>query len=566
MYRRYDDAGKGIAGRRTKLAPIRLRSAGGCATIPLMKFPRPSVRVLIVLVLTAMAALLYLERVCVSVAEGYIREDLRIGTMQMDAAFGAFFIAYALGQVPGGYLAQRYGPRLMLTFSMVGWSVFGIFIALAQDFPTLFASRFLLGLSQAAAYPTAALLLTRWVPDRRRGLANSIVTFGGRFGGAAATGMTGFLIIAFVPLSMPATLTGEDVIPGQFWCIDSETTFITSDIPGVQRNFAEHLNADICDPNYTARHQLDGSTMTFDARRILRIPVSDRTSIESQRLNRLVVERTVGPGIRKFHGKGWRPALLSYGLLGVVVGVVVWLVVRDSPRQHPWVSAADAELIADGIAPKPPVRSFAVPWRALVTSRNQSLYCGMSFFSNYGWVFLITLLPRFLDNRYKVPLDQRGLMTTVPLFLAAFGMIAGGVVTDWLTKRYGKWWGRALPMGGMKLPCAALMAVSPWLPEAWMFVAALALVAVCQDFGVPAVWAFAQDTGGEQVGPVLGWGNMWGNLGAGVAPLVMGVIAAQAGWTYALLTGASAFAVSAVCGLMADAALPLHDKAVESDE
>ena len=107
MYQRYDDAGKGIAGRRTKSTAIRLRSAGGCATMPVMKFSRPPVRVLIVLVLTAMAALLYLERVCVSVAEGYIREDLRIGTMQMDAAFGAFFIAYALGQVPGGYLAQQ---------------------------------------------------------------------------------------------------------------------------------------------------------------------------------------------------------------------------------------------------------------------------------------------------------------------------------------------------------------------------------------------------------------------------------------------------------------------------
>ncbi len=538
--------------------------------MPAMKFSRPPVRVLIVLVLTAMAALLYLERVCVSVAEGYIREDLRIGTMQMDAAFGAFFIAYALGQVPGGYLAQRYGPRLMLTFSMVGWSVFGIFIALAQDFPTLFASRFLLGLSQAAAYPTAALLLTRWVPDHRRGLANSIVTFGGRFGGAAATGLTGFLIIAFVPLSTPATVTADDLNVNDMTVgrrPDGKPTMMLWATWETKEQLTEATNRWIRgEEDILPEIEKYSIPLTYDARRILGKPVQERTTAESERLSRLVVEAVSYNAIRKLHGKGWRPALLSYGLLGVIVGVVVWLVARDSPRQHPWVSAAEAELIADGIAPKPPVRSFAVPWRALATSRNQWLYCGMSFFSNYAWVFLITLLPRFLDDRYKVPLDQRGLMTTVPLFVAAFGMIAGGFVTDWLTKRHGKWWGRALPMGGMKLPCAALMAVSPWLPEAWMFVAALALVAVCQDFGVPAVWAFAQDTGGEQVGPVLGWGNTWGNFGAGVAPLVMGVIAAQAGWTYALLSGASAFAVSAVCGMMADAGLPLHEKAVESAE
>ena len=72
------------------------------------------IRYLIVLVAMLAAVLLYLERVCVSVADVYIREDLRIGKMEMDAAFGAFFIAYALAQVPSGWLSQRYGPRLML--------------------------------------------------------------------------------------------------------------------------------------------------------------------------------------------------------------------------------------------------------------------------------------------------------------------------------------------------------------------------------------------------------------------------------------------------------------------
>src|SRR5687768_17952189 len=96
------------------------------------------VRYLIVLIAMLAAVLLYLERVCVSVADVYIREDLRIGKMEMDAAFGAFFIAYALAQVPSGWLSQRYGPRAMMTVYMLGWSVFGVFIALAQDFWTLF--------------------------------------------------------------------------------------------------------------------------------------------------------------------------------------------------------------------------------------------------------------------------------------------------------------------------------------------------------------------------------------------------------------------------------------------
>ena len=130
------------------------------------------VRFLIVAAAMLAAVLLYLERTCISVAEVYIREDLRIGKADMDLAFGAFFLAYALGQVPAGWLGQRYGPRLMLTLYLLGWSVFGVFIALAQDFWTLFAARFLLGLSQAGAYPTMAVLVRRWVPDRHRGRAN----------------------------------------------------------------------------------------------------------------------------------------------------------------------------------------------------------------------------------------------------------------------------------------------------------------------------------------------------------------------------------------------------------
>src|SRR5687767_7439979 len=175
--------------------------------------PMPTrIRHLIVLAAMLAAVLLYLERVCVSVAEVYIREDLRIGKMEMDAAFGAFFIAYALAQVPSGWLSQRYGPRAMMTLYMLGWSVFGVFIALAQDFWTLFAARFLLGLSQAGAYPTAALLVKRWVPDSARGIASSVVAFGGRAGGAGANWLTGVLIIAFVPISTPATVKPADVL------------------------------------------------------------------------------------------------------------------------------------------------------------------------------------------------------------------------------------------------------------------------------------------------------------------------------------------------------------------
>ena len=175
--------------------------------------PRPThIRYAIVLVAMLAAVLLYLERVCLGVAEVFIREDLHISKAGMGWVMMAFFLAYALGQVPAGWLSQRYGPRLMMTLYMLGLGLFGACIALSQDIVTLFISRLLLGLSQAGAYPTAALLVKRWVPDKDRGFASSVVAFGGRFGGATANWITGLLIVAFVPMGTPAAITPSQLL------------------------------------------------------------------------------------------------------------------------------------------------------------------------------------------------------------------------------------------------------------------------------------------------------------------------------------------------------------------
>lgn len=549
------------------------------------------IRYLIVLVAMLAAVLLYLERVCVSVADVYIREDLRIGKMEMDAAFGAFFIAYALAQVPSGWLSQRYGPRLMLTLYLIGWSVFGVFIALAQDFWTLFAARFLLGLSQAGAYPTAALLIKRWVPDRSRGLASGVVAFGGRFGGAGANWLTGMLIVAFVPISSPATIAQADVLnctlfgaqtldstPGPLSPVRAavrdrliESAPTADQLAGMavsggqSRMFAmspgqiaEAVNDQIRAPSSLAGNVTVGIQLASDGRAIRDKPPSERTEQESERLNRLVVEKAFPASLRQLHTEGWRPTLLAYGLLGILVGGLFWVIARDWPRNHSWANAGEVALIESGQSQtSQQAGTDAIPWRELIASRNQWMFSANNFFANVGWVFLISLMPRFLDERFRVPVDQRGLMTTVPLLLASLGLIAGGWYTDRISRTRGKRWGRAIPMGAFRIPCAVALALTPWLPNAWAVVVALTVMAICQDFGIPAVWAFAQDTGGRQAGAVLGWGNMWGNFGAGIAILLTGTVAELLDWDAAMLTLAGAFALCALTGMMTNAAEPL---------
>src|ERR1700675_3131100 len=74
---------------------------------------RPTgMRHVVVLLTTMVAVLLYLDRICLSFVERYVKDDLRLTDFQMGVLLGAFFWAYAVGQVPAGFLSDRYGARL----------------------------------------------------------------------------------------------------------------------------------------------------------------------------------------------------------------------------------------------------------------------------------------------------------------------------------------------------------------------------------------------------------------------------------------------------------------------
>jgi ACS family glucarate transporter-like MFS transporter len=88
-------------------------------------------------------------------------------------------------------------------------------------------------------------------------------------------------------------------------------------------------------------------------------------------------------------------------------------------------------------------------------------------------------------------------------------------------------------------------------------VLALAFTAFATDTGLGATWAYFQDTGGPYVGTLLGWANMFGNLGAFVSPLYLGYLAEQFSWTVALAACASSYVISGLCWLGIDARVAL---------
>lgn len=111
--------------------------------------------------LLLLAAIGCLDRICISTASFAIQRDLGITKTQMGTVFSAFIVCYALFEVPAGWLADRFGPRLVLTRIVVSWSLITALTGAAMGFASLLVVRALFG---AAAQPLSVWLqeLVTW--------------------------------------------------------------------------------------------------------------------------------------------------------------------------------------------------------------------------------------------------------------------------------------------------------------------------------------------------------------------------------------------------------------------
>jgi len=161
---------------------------------------RPTrVRHTVIAVSVAMAFILYLDRICLGeiVKSASFRSEMPLSKEQIGTVLGIFFLAYAFCQVPSGWASDRFGARRMLTIYIVGWSVMTALTGLAGGFLGLLFARLGCGIFEAGAYPTCGAVIRRWAAPTARARASSLVTFGGRIGGAAAPVLTAWMIVTF---------------------------------------------------------------------------------------------------------------------------------------------------------------------------------------------------------------------------------------------------------------------------------------------------------------------------------------------------------------------------------
>lgn len=524
----------------------------------------------VVVALMLVSVVLYIHRAGLAFCLPFLQERLGFDDRAGGRVLGAFFLGYAFAQVPAGSIADRFGRRGALAVYLVAWSLATGLLGLASGVAGLVGWRLALGVAQAGAYPTAAGILRETVPLSVRGRASSLVALGGRLGGAIAPLLCAALFVAYTPIERSSLLVPDDLLDSRLWreqrdsaAADPLRAALAPRIPEIPDSdspvaWADALNRAVDDPELAADVDPDDPRLAREVRALLAKTPAERTLEEIRRLNRLLLETAFPKAVRRLQGEAWRSILATLALLGLPA-LVVFLHATRAPRG----SASPAEGAPSATATPPAPEPW--PWRELLTHTRLWCVSVAEFGVNLGWAFLITLLPRYLEDAYAVPIELRGWMSTAPLAAGMIGMLTGGRVTDFCRARLGPRWGRALPMSASMFVCAIAVAGATLMQSAWGVVALLCVMAMSVDFGSPAFWSYIQDIGGKHVGAALGWGNMWGNLGAAASPVILEAARAAYGWNGAFLVAALAFLVAAAGALLANSDKPLRAGDSDSD-
>lgn len=131
-----------------------------------------------------LAVLSYIDRVAISQAAPSISHDLGFDKAQMGLIFSAFALAYALFEIPGGWLGDWMGPRRVLMRIVLWWSFFTVATGWMWNFTSMWVTRFLFGAGEAGCFPNLTKSFTTWLPSHERVRAQGILWSFARWGGA----------------------------------------------------------------------------------------------------------------------------------------------------------------------------------------------------------------------------------------------------------------------------------------------------------------------------------------------------------------------------------------------
>ncbi len=138
----------------------------------------------VVVFAVTLAIIMYIDRVCISQAAPEMQKTLGLDKKQMGLVFSAFTAAYAIFEIPSGWLGDWLGPRKVLMRVVLWWSLFTAATGRVWGLASLLVTRFLFGAGEAGCFPNLTKVFTLWLTKTERMRAQGIMWMSARWGGA----------------------------------------------------------------------------------------------------------------------------------------------------------------------------------------------------------------------------------------------------------------------------------------------------------------------------------------------------------------------------------------------
>lgn len=210
-------------------------------------------------------------------------------------------------------------------------------------------------------------------------------------------------------------------------------------------------------------------------------------------------------------GYGWRFSFYVLGAIGIVWTVVWFIYYRD--RKPATAEGSGVKTVKEKI-----------PWRKMASHPQFWIICAMYFFYAFGSWFFFTWFPEYMKQGRGFGAEELKYAVAIPFLMSMAGNIAGGYLTDRLSKRYGIKTGRKA-LGTVCLAVSAVcMVLAAFIPGKTAVFIFLSLCFGIFDLMLPSAWALCIDLGKRYAGSVSGAMNTFGNLGGFCCSLMFGYL------------------------------------------
>ncbi|NHN36792.1 MFS transporter [Pseudomaricurvus alcaniphilus] len=206
------------------------------------------VRYLILLMLFLVTTINYADRATISIVGAELQNDLGIDAISLGYIFSAFGWAYVLGQIPGGWLLDRFGSKRVYAASIFTWSVFTLLqsfvghisTGIGMAVMTLFLLRMMVGLAEAPSFPGNARIVAAWFPTAERGTASAIFNSAQYFATVLFAPLMGWITYSFGWEYVFVVMGTIGIVFSLIWL---QVIYNPSDHPRINRAELEHIKS-----------------------------------------------------------------------------------------------------------------------------------------------------------------------------------------------------------------------------------------------------------------------------------------------------------------------------------